>query len=66
MPQVVAQRFPPPQFTETSHLLPVPTEPAVRALWLDYLDIGVLIAALVLVSWLVLRRRSRSGVVVLC
>ena len=63
MPQVVAQRFPPPQFTETSHVLPVPSEPAVRALWLDYLDIGVLIAALVLVSWLVLRRRSRSGVV---
>ena len=63
MPQVVAQRFPPPQFTETSHLLPVPSEPAVRALWLDYLDIGVLIAALVLVSWLVLRRRSRRGVV---
>ena len=63
MAPVVAQRFPPPQFTETSQLLPVPTEPAVRALWLDYLDIGVLIAALVLVSWLVLRRRSRSGVV---
>ena len=63
MPQVVAQRFPPPQFTETGHVLPLPTEPAVRALWLDYLDIGVLIAALVLVSWLVLRRRSRSGVV---
>lgn len=63
MAQVVAQRFPPPQFTETGHVLPLPTEPAVRALWLDYLDVGVLVAALVLVSWLVLRRRSRSGVV---
>ena len=63
MAPVVAQRFPPPQFTETGHVLPLPTEPAVRALWLDYLDAGVLIAALALVSWLVLRRRSRSGVV---
>ena len=63
MAQVVAQRFPPPQFTETGHVLPLPTEPAVRALWLDTLDVGVLIAALALVSWLVLRRRSRSGVV---
>ncbi len=63
MAQVVAQRFPPPQFTETSHVLPVPTEPAVRALGLEDLDLVVLIAALALVSWLVLRKRSRRGVV---
>ncbi len=63
MPQVVAPRFPPPEFTETGHVLPVPSAPAAQALWVDYLDAAVLVAALVLVSWLVLRRRSRSGVV---
>lgn len=63
MSQAVAARFPPPEFTETSHLLPVPTEPAVRAMWFQYLDVVVLLAALVFVSWLLLRRRSRAGVV---
>jgi len=63
MSQAVAPRFPPPEFTETSHVLPVPTAPAVQTLWFEYLDVVVLIAALVFVSWLLLRRRSRAGVV---
>jgi len=63
MSQAVAPRFPPPEFTETSHVLPVPTAPGVPAVWFQYLDVAVLIAALVFVSWLLLRRRSRAGVV---
>jgi polyferredoxin len=58
-----AQRFPPPQFTETKHQLPVMTEPAVRSLGLERLDIAVLIAVLALAAWLALRQRSRRGIV---
>jgi len=56
---LAVQRFPPPQFTETGHKLPVMTEPAARALWLERLDVAVLVAALALATWLALRRRSR-------
>lgn len=62
---LAAQRFPPPQFTETGHKLPVMTEPAVRALGLERLDIAVLVAVLALAAWLALRRRSRRELVIL-
>ena len=61
----VAQRFPPPQFTETQHQLPRLTGPDARAMALDYLDVAVLLGCLSLAAWLVLRRRSRRGVVAL-
>ena len=58
------QRFPPPDF-EGGHQLPVTTTPPARALTLDYLDVGVLGLSLGLAIWLVYRRRSRKGLIVL-
>ena len=55
------QRFPPPEF-EAGHQLPVTTTPAARASLYAWLDVGVLVAALALATWLVYRRRSRRGV----
>lgn len=55
------QRFPPPDFTESGHQLPVTTTPPPRALWVHYLDVAVLVGALGLALWLIYRRRSRRG-----
>lgn len=60
---LAAQRFPPPQFTETSHQLPGFLAPTARALSLEYLDVAVLVIALTLAAWLALRQRSRRGLV---
>jgi len=59
------QRFPPPEFTETGHRLPGFTIALPRGPWLERLDIIVLVAALSLAAWLVLRQRSRRGLVAL-
>ncbi|HOX59493.1 MAG TPA: 4Fe-4S binding protein [Candidatus Paceibacterota bacterium] len=58
------QRFPPPDF-ESGHQLPVTTTPPARALTLEYLDVAVLAGCLGLASWMVYRRRSRTGLVAL-
>lgn len=60
---LAVQRFPPPQFTETGHKLPVMTEPPPRTFWLEQLDLAVLVAVLALAAWLALRRRSRRELV---
>jgi NosR/NirI family transcriptional regulator, nitrous oxide reductase regulator len=57
-------RFPPPDF-ESGYKLPTTQFPAARAQALEYLDVAVLVAALGLASWLVLRKRSRKGVLAL-
>ena len=62
---LAAQRFPPPEFSETGHSLPTITASMPRGPWLEHLDIAVLFAALALAAWLVLRRRSRPGIVAL-
>lgn len=54
------QRFPRPEFA-TDYVTPELEVPVARALSLEYLDVAVLFAALVLASWLALRRRSRRG-----
>jgi len=58
------ERFPPPQF-ETDHALPTTTTPQPRPEMYEYFDVAVLIVALVLASWLALRRRSRGWLIVL-
>lgn len=58
------QRFPPPEF-ETEHTLPTATEPPRRSYALEVLDVAVLTAALGAASWLVLKKRSRQGIVIL-
>ena len=55
------QRFPKPEF-ETGYVQPSTQQPLPRALWGEYLDVLVLIGALGLVSWFVLKKRSRQGV----
>lgn len=55
------QRFPKPEF-ESGHTQPPTMTPEARAPLLEYLDMFVLLASLSLVSWLVLKKRSRKGV----
>ncbi len=60
-PSLAEQRFPPPDFTETNHQLPVTSTPPVRAEWLQYLDVAVLFACLGVALWFIYRHRSRRG-----
>jgi polyferredoxin len=55
------QRFPKPEFA-TGYVQPATTAPSPRALFLEYLDLFVLLAALSVVTWLVVKKRSRKGV----
>jgi ferredoxin len=55
------QRFPKPEFA-TGYVQPATTSPSPRFLLLEYLDIFVLLAALSVVTWFVLKKRSRKGV----
>ena len=55
------QRFPKPEF-ESGHTQPPTHMPDARAPFLEYLDIVVLLASLSIVTWLVLKKRSRLGV----
>jgi polyferredoxin len=59
-----SERFPPPEF-ETDYERPSPTTPEPRQdLW-EYVDVAVLVAALGLSSYLVLRKRNRRMIFVL-
>ena len=55
------QRFPKPEF-DTGYQQPNTTAPSPRFLLLEYLDVLVLLAVLSLVTWFVLKKRSRQGV----
>ncbi|WP_321285903.1 4Fe-4S binding protein [uncultured Sunxiuqinia sp.] len=61
IPVWAQQRFPKPEF-ETGYVQPSTTQAAPRALFLEYLDVFVLIAALVIATWFVVKKRSRRGV----
>src|SRR5215471_4195722 len=54
-------RFPPPDFSETHHELPLTSTPPAREFWLQYVDIAVLAACRGMATWLVYRQRSRRG-----
>ncbi|MBU1013955.1 MAG: 4Fe-4S binding protein [Bacteroidetes bacterium] len=58
------QRFPKPEF-ELGHTQPPTLMPEARAPILEYLDIVVLLASLSFVTWLVLKKRSRIGVLLM-
>jgi len=64
LPARAAERFPPPDFT-AGYTLPVTATPAPRADMFAYIDVGVLVAALLLASYLVLWKRSRRGIAAL-
>jgi len=54
----------PPDFGE-SYSLPTPEHPEPRAAWVRIFDIAALVAGLAAGAWLILKRRSRTGVVIL-
>jgi NosR/NirI family transcriptional regulator, nitrous oxide reductase regulator len=58
------ERFPPPEF-EGGYKMPPTTVPSARATWMEYVDVGALLAALSLASWFSLKQRSRKSVFVL-
>ncbi len=60
LPVAAAQRFPRPDF-KTGYAVPATTVPAAHGLWLDWLDVAVLVGALVLAGQLAHRVRSRRG-----
>lgn len=60
----VENRFPSPEF-ESGYQMPIEQYPMPRAQWLEFLDIGVLLAALSLAAWLALKARSRLGLYLL-
>lgn len=55
------QRFPKPEF-ESGYTQPPTLQPSPRAEFLAYLDVIVLMLALSVISWLVIKKRSRIGV----
>ncbi len=55
------QRFPRPEF-ETGYVQPTPETPEPRSLSLEYADVAVLLAVLILVTWFLLKKRSRTGI----
>ena len=63
-PALSIQRFPPPEF-DTDHTIPTATQPSVQVGGPEILDVAVLLLALSLASWLVLKKRSRRWIVVL-
>lgn len=54
----------PPDFG-TSYSFPTPTHPEPRDVWIRALDVAMLAAGLGLAAWLVLKRRTRTGVLLL-
>ena len=61
IPVWAQQRFPKPEF-ESGYVQPLTTQSGPRGLFLEYLDVIVLIVTLVVVTWFVVKKRSRSGV----
>ena len=57
-----AERFPPPDFVESDHQLPVIIQPPPTTMTYEYIDLAVLIGALSLGTFLVLNRRSRRWI----
>jgi len=54
-------RFPPPEF-ESGYEFPQTTDPASQSVAYEYLDAAVLVVALLLASYLILKRRSRRAI----
>ena len=58
------ERFPPPDFT-AGHALPETVVPAPQPRGTAWLDVAALTLGLTVASWLSLKRRSRTGIVIL-
>ncbi len=55
------QRFPRPEF-ESGYQQPSTVTPEPRAQMMEYIDVAVLIVFLILATWLMIKKRSRSGI----
>ena len=55
------QRFPKPEF-ESGHTQPSTLTPETRAQFLEIIDVIVLVISLSVISWFILKKRSRKGV----
>lgn len=55
------QRFPKPEFS-TGYAQPNTTTPLARFQFLEYLDVLILLAVLLISTWFILKKRSRAGV----
>jgi NosR/NirI family transcriptional regulator, nitrous oxide reductase regulator len=58
------QRFPKPEF-ENGYSQPAMQLPTARSIFFEYLDVVVLLASLSVITWLILKKRSRKGVLVM-
>ena len=58
---VAQPRFPAPEF-ETGYIPPETQTYAARALWIEYMDVFVLILLLSVMTWFVIYKRSRKGI----
>ena len=58
---LAAQRFPPPEFSETGHQLPSLTGSMPRGPWMEHLDIAVLLGALVIIAGVLWNLRSEAA-----
>ena len=56
------ERFPRPEF-ETDYVYPEQQLPLQRSQTWEYIDVGVLIAALSVTAWLAIKKRSRQGLI---
>jgi len=59
--QAQQQRFPKPEF-QTGYVTPEPTTPDPRAIFMDYVDIAVLLLVFGISVWLIFKKRSRRGI----
>ena len=58
------ERFPRPEF-QTDYVYPEHQMPLHRSQTWEYIDVGVLIAALLVTSWLAIKKRSRKGLIMM-
>ena len=59
---IAQPRFPAPEF-ESGYVVPITQTVHARALIFEYLDVAVLFALLCLMSWLVIKKRSRKAII---
>ncbi len=61
---IAIQRFPKPEF-ENGYTVPKTQLPASKSILFEYFDVVVLIASLSVITWLVHKKRSRKGVLIM-
>ncbi len=55
------QRFPKPEF-QTDYKVPATVEPAPTSLFMEYVDVLVLVVVMSLTAWFIFKKRSRKGI----